>query len=53
MHQRTDRLGLSNSLHTHSPVSFSFYRSRPVSNPASSSAKATFSVHTFPTGFIE
>ena len=53
LHHKIDKFGLSNFSHIHSPVSFSFSRSNPVSNPAYFKANATFSVHTFPTGFIE
>lgn len=50
---KIDKLGLYNSLQIHSPVYFNFCKFMPVLKPACYKAKATFYVHTFPTGFIE
>jgi hypothetical protein len=39
---KIDKFGLSSSLQIHSPVSLSFYKLMPVSNPAFHNANATF-----------
>lgn len=48
-----DKDGRPNNLHIYSPIRLISVRLTSVTNPASWSAKATFSVQTLPTGFME
>lgn len=51
--QITEREGRDNIVHISSPITETSSKSTPVCRPAYRRAKRTFSVHTFPTGFIE
>jgi hypothetical protein len=50
---KIDRLGRFKIPQIHSPVFLSYSKSTSIFSPAACKANATFSVQTFPTGFIE
>ena len=51
--QITERDGRPREVQISAPIEEIYFTSMPVLNPACSRANTTFSVQTFPTGFIE